>query len=140
ASCKGLIRDVSSRWICGFSKKVGNAIAYVVELWGVYKNFKLAHSKDMLVVELQLLSRARECKKKYVRLELGIKESKFYQNELCVKVLHIYMKGNSCVDVLANLVYDIEINSLIYKIPHTLLSQLLIYDVIGTYTLRLINV
>lgn len=41
---------------------------------------------------------------------------------------HIYHEGNSCVDSLANLTYDLERNFVIFEQPLTYLQVLLLVD------------
>jgi len=34
--CGGIVRDHMGRWLGDFAKKLGNALAFVAELWGIF--------------------------------------------------------------------------------------------------------
>ncbi|CAJ2630505.1 uncharacterized protein LOC123911572 [Trifolium pratense] len=54
AGCGGVLRDQAGTWIMGFAKHVGNATAYIAELWGVYEGLKLARRRGFERVELRI--------------------------------------------------------------------------------------
>lgn len=49
-----MIRNVEGRWLCGFSKFIGNSSAYVAELWGDFEGLKLVRDRGFSKVELQI--------------------------------------------------------------------------------------
>lgn len=55
-----------------------------------------------------------------------------------VRVSHIYREGNACVDALANLAYNMEVDVLMYEQPPAQLTSLLLSDVIRVTTCHLI--
>lgn len=56
-----------------------------------------------------------------------------------VRVSHIYREGNACVDALANLAYNMEVDVLMYEQPPAYLTLLLCSDVIRVTAPQLIS-
>lgn len=55
--CEGVLRDHTRRWYVGFSKCIGNCIAEVAQLGGMFKGQKLNFGKDTKVRIIKLLLR-----------------------------------------------------------------------------------
>jgi hypothetical protein len=54
AGCGGVIRDDSGRWICGFSKFLGNTTADMTEIWGLYEGLCVARKCGIEKLEIQM--------------------------------------------------------------------------------------
>lgn len=132
-------------WICGFSKNLGHASAYVAELWGAWEGLKIAKDKGFRLVELQMDSSV------VVNCLNGEKNGSFsgwslvhqikllMQSDWRVRVKHVYREANRCADVLANLGCDQEGQMHLYEHPPSKISQLLLADVVGVATPRVVN-
>lgn len=57
-----------------------------------------------------------------------------------MRIYHVYKEANKCADVLANLGCDLAESMMIYEKPPVQVEQLLIVDVLGVSTPRLISV
>lgn len=52
--CGGVIIDCVGQWLCGFSRHIGAANAYIPELLGALDGLALAHEKSFNKVELRI--------------------------------------------------------------------------------------
>ena len=53
ATCGGLIKDSTGKWISGFFKKLGICLSFMVELQGIVQGLELAWSRGMQNIELE---------------------------------------------------------------------------------------
>lgn len=54
ASGGGVIRDWTSRWIVGFSRKIGIATSLMAELWAIRDGLMLCVDRNLVMVEIEL--------------------------------------------------------------------------------------
>ncbi|KHN42473.1 Putative ribonuclease H protein [Glycine soja] len=103
----GIIRDEKGCWISGFSKKVGIAFSFAVDLWGVYEGLCLARKIGLVVVEVNIDCQAvvdSLCGSKTgcavgCRLINSIRS--MINTSWLVVFKHSYQETNKCVDALA---------------------------------------
>ena len=43
ARCEGVIRDNNGHWIAGFTRRIGVATRFIVELWGLRDGLDMAY-------------------------------------------------------------------------------------------------
>lgn len=142
AGCGGLIRDYGGRWICGFSRNLGDYNAFIAELWGAMEGLQLAVQRGFNCVEFQVDSQVvagiiqgRNSAsaagwgliQRLKMLLLAFKE---------IKVRHIFREANMCADILAGLGCNSHFGMIVYEQAPVQLDQALHSDVIGVFTLR----
>ncbi|KAL4334394.1 hypothetical protein GQ457_07G013410 [Hibiscus cannabinus] len=54
ASCGGVLRSDSGSWVCGFSRFVGRCTALEAEFWGVLEGLRLAWSRQVAALVLEV--------------------------------------------------------------------------------------
>ncbi|PNX72087.1 ribonuclease H [Trifolium pratense] len=120
AGCGGVLRDQAGTWIMGFAKHVGNATAYIAELWGVYEGLKLARRRGFERVELRIDSMV------VVRSIQG------------QKVNHVYREADKVADALATMGCSLK-ETRVLEEPSFDLEQLCLADVLGVSTPHVIS-
>ncbi|GAU35983.1 hypothetical protein TSUD_207870 [Trifolium subterraneum] len=145
AGCGGLLRNSSGHWLGGFSRHLGRCNAYLAELWGVFDGLTFAYDKGFKKIVLhvdsnvvvQTLQSDRDGSVVGWRLIQEIQRLLVMDWE--VRICHSYRESNACVDALANLGCDHEPGMRVYEQCPTSLSSLLLADVMGITTPRVIS-
>jgi ribonuclease HI len=142
--CGGIIRGSDGEWLEGFAKYVGHGTAYLAELWGVYEGLQVArrmnfhrvelHVDSMVVVQV-LNSNGRGSLRGRALVE---KIRRLLSLDWEIVVHHSYREANQCADALANYGCNINVGSVFFDVCPSALSHLLLADVLGITTPRLI--
>ncbi|KAK2422059.1 Polynucleotidyl transferase, ribonuclease H superfamily protein [Trifolium repens] len=145
AGCGGLLRNSNGQWLGGFSRHLGTCNAYIAELWGVLDGLKLAYERGFKKIELhidsnamvQTLQSTRDGSVVGWRLIHEIRRLLAMDWE--VKICHSYREANACADALANLGCDHGPGLHVYNQCPPRVSSLLLADVMGITTPRIIS-
>ncbi|GAU11214.1 hypothetical protein TSUD_342040 [Trifolium subterraneum] len=146
ASCGGILRNSNGQWLGGFSKNLGRCNAYLAELWGVYEGLRLAWNYGATKLKLQVDSSvvAYTLNGSNAGSVIGwrlIEEiRRLLALEWEVKVCHSYREANACADALANMGCEHGLGLRMYDQCPPRLSSLLLADVMGITTPRIIAV
>jgi ribonuclease HI len=146
AGCGGLIRNSEGQWLGGFSRNLGCCSAYLAELWGVYDGLCLARNIGVQKVKLHVDSSVvvqtlnNSTGGSIVGWRLIQEIRRLLTLDWEVKVSHSYREANTCADALANMGCDHDQGLRVYDLCPTGLSSLLLDDVMGISTPRVIVV
>jgi ribonuclease HI len=145
AGCGGLLRNSSGQWIGGFSKNLGRCNAYLAELWGVYEGLCLARNlgatKLKVLVDSSVVNNTLNGPNKgsVVGWRLIQEIRRLLALDWEVKVCHSYREANGCADALANMGCEHGLGIRVYDLCPPRLSSLLLADVMGIATSRIIS-
>ncbi|PNY00696.1 ribonuclease H [Trifolium pratense] len=146
AWCGGIIRGSQGEWLGGFAKGVGNCSAFVAELWGVYEGLSYARRLGFMKVELNidsvtvvnvltkgtLQSLARAMLVRNIRSLIAL--------DWEVSIVHAYRESNQCADALVNIGCTLDKEIIVYDDCPSEIKDLLLADVLGITTPRLLHV
>jgi ribonuclease HI len=146
AGCGGVIRNSSGGWVCGYAAALGPCSAFVAELWGIFEGMKLAKSRNIPRLEVQVDSTAvLQCLssanngsirgRRLVRKIQGLMEQ-----DIEVQFKHVYREANKVADWLANLGCTLANGSIFYEFPPREVQALVDDDVSEVSTSRMIRV
>ncbi|KAK2394949.1 hypothetical protein QL285_056723 [Trifolium repens] len=145
AGCGGLIRGSEGEWIGGFAKSVGTCSAFIAELWGVFEGLMYARRMGFLHIELNIdsMTVVKVIKTGNGRNPLGLALVKNIRRlidlEWEVHISHAYRESNKCADALANIGCTLENETTYYENCPSQIRELLLADVLGITTPRLIS-
>jgi ribonuclease HI len=143
--CGGIIRGSDGEWLGGYSKYIGIGSAYLAELWGVFEGLLYARRLrfqyielhvDSLVVAKAIMSqgngswRGRSLVERIHRL-LAL--------DWEVVISHTYREANKCADALANYGCSMDSGIIYFDRCPSSISNLLLFDVLGNTTPRVIS-
>ncbi|MCH79274.1 putative non-LTR retroelement reverse transcriptase [Trifolium medium] len=145
AGCGGLLRNSNGQWLGGFSHHLGCCNSYLAELWGVLDGLTFAFDRGHKKIELhtdscvvvQTLQSGREGSVVGWRLIQQIRRMLAMDWE--VRICHSYREANYCADALANMGCEHESGKRVYEQCRVRLSSLLLADVMGITTPRVIS-
>jgi ribonuclease HI len=145
AGCGGIIRGSDGEWIGGFAKFIGDCSAFVAELWGVLEGLRYVRRMGYTAVELNVdcVSVEKTIKEGVTDSRLGRalvnKIRRLLEMDWNVVVSHSYREANRCADALANIACSLDYNLKIYESCPTQIRHLLLADIMGIATSRLIS-
>ncbi|GAU17445.1 hypothetical protein TSUD_233230 [Trifolium subterraneum] len=142
----GVLRGNDGEWLGGFSKFIGQGDSFAAELWGVFEGLKLARHFNFSAVELHIDSLV--VVKAITNSDNGslrgrsliTKIKRLIDLEWEVVVHHSYSEANQYADVLANLGCSMGNGYVFFEVCLSQFSHLLIADMLGISTPRLIDV
>lgn len=125
---------------------MGSCSAFVAELWGVMEDLNLARAKGyrnvVLNLDLDIVVRILQghalANTSGASLIMRIKKLLTIDWNVCVS--HIFREANKCADVLANLGCEVGSHLVIFERLPVQLAQVLLADVMGVSTPRLVHV
>nr|ABN08768.1 Polynucleotidyl transferase, Ribonuclease H fold [Medicago truncatula] len=123
----GLFRNAEGKWISGFSHNLSRCNAYLSELCGVFDGLQIARERGFSKVELHVDSSV-------VVWTLQTTKDGSWE----VKICHSYREVNSCADTLANMDCEHAPGLRVYEQCPARLSSMLLADVMGITTSRVI--
>jgi ribonuclease HI len=132
--------------VCGYAAALGPCSAFVAELWGIFEGMKLAKSRNIPRLEVQVDSTAvLQCLssanngsirgRSLVRKIQGLMEQ-----DIEVQFKHVYREANKVADWLANLGCTLANGSIFYEFPPREVQALVDDDVSEVSTSRMIRV
>ncbi|GAU13938.1 hypothetical protein TSUD_262650 [Trifolium subterraneum] len=146
AGCGGIIRGNHGEWLGGFAKGVGECSAFIAELWGVFEGLSLAKRMCFRKVELhidsvavvQVISTGKLKSKLGWSLVLNIR--KLLDLDWEVTITHAYRETNKCADALANIGCQLGREIIFFEDCPPHMKDLVLADVMGITTPRMISV
>ncbi|XP_045810455.1 uncharacterized protein LOC123904892 [Trifolium pratense] len=145
AGCGGLLRNSGGQWLGGFSHHLGRCNAYIAELWGVFDGLTFAYDRGFKKIALHIDSNVvvhtlqSDKDGSVVGWRIIQEIRRLLGMDWEVKICHSYRESNACVDALANLGCDHEPGMRVYEQCPMSLSSLLLADVMGITTPRVIS-
>jgi ribonuclease HI len=143
--CDGVIRGSDGEWLGGFANVLGYGNAYLAELWGVLEGLKHAKRLNFRAVELHIDSLVvvqnitAKRSNNIVGRTLVERIRKHIDLDWEVVVHHSYREANFCADALANHGCLMEHGSVFFTACPSKFSHLLLADVMGIATPRLVS-
>lgn len=144
--CGGVLRKADGAWLSGFSKHIGQATAYEVELWGVHEGLLLAQACGFTCVKLSLDANVfvqglnGSTQGSVLGLQLLMSIKKIMAGDWLIRIWHVYRETNKVADALASLGCQLTASLLVYDALQDAIRQLLVSDAMGVSTPRCINV
>ncbi|KAL6580295.1 hypothetical protein OROMI_008319 [Orobanche minor] len=132
-------------WLGGFSRYLGEANSYVVELWAVWECLKMARGLGFSKIELQVDSKAvmasisNHMADSFNYRGLFGRVKQVLEQEWQVKVSHVYREANSMADCLASMGCEPSDELCIYHHPPDFILHFMHADCNGVSTPRQIT-
>ena len=140
----GVIHDHSGHWIKGFSRALGTANSFTVELWAFRDGLIIVKDLGLssLIVELDalsvihMLSSDKPC---------PIMEPLLFDCRSLCKAIpnkwiqHVYREANQCADALARLRSSVVFSFVVFVEPPHVVANLLALNVAGNICNNLVN-
>jgi ribonuclease HI len=120
--------------------------AYLTELWGVIDGLRLARDRGITKLKVQVDSRVvvQTLNSSNTGSVVGWRLIREIRQLLAldweIRICHIYREANACADALANMGCDQGLGLRVYEQCPASLSSLLLMDVMGIATPRVISV
>ncbi|MCH79377.1 putative non-LTR retroelement reverse transcriptase [Trifolium medium] len=146
AGCGGILRGSDGQWLGGFAKSIGICNAFIAELWGVFEGLKYARSLgynaiDLNVDSMIVVQAIRTGKTRSILGHNLVKNiMRLMRLDWDVTINHVYREANYCVDALANFGCSLDSSIMVFDVCPSQLRQLMLADVMGITTPRIISV
>ncbi|CAL5413457.1 unnamed protein product [Camellia sinensis] len=133
---RGLLRDETGAWICGFYGKLENCTSLEAELWAVYKGLTIILQKGFhkVIIETdatEVVKLLEEGPGKHHLLRGLVADARIIFTGCQCTVQHIYREGNLCADAMAKLGAEQPEDILVVNDPPAEIRELLVSDMVG---------
>jgi ribonuclease HI len=142
---RSISRGDQGEWLGGFARNVGMCNAFTAELLGVVEGLCLAQRLALTKIELCIDSQAviQVISTGKIKGTVGnalIKRIKglLALNNWEVQISHVYREANRCADALTNIGCSLDHNVIFYDTCPDIISDIMLADLMGITTPRMI--
>ena len=139
----GLIRDSWGNWVTRFTRKLGNANSFTVEVWALRDGLMLCVQRKFLAVIVEIDAKAlvdafnntSYCNSVISPIFDDCKHLILQIPQVCIK--HVYREANKCADWLANSGHSLSLDFIVHSVPPVSLIPTVEADCNGSWCNRL---